>query len=407
MAQLHKLTSKQVEHARQPGRISDGGGLYLTISKAGSRSWLFMFRVNGKRREMGLGSAAPGGVTLAQARKKAAEARDILQDGGDPLEQRQAAQRVALASSTTFGEFADQFVEDQRGGWSNPKHAAQWAMTLGPAYCKKIRTRAIADVDIEDVVAVLRPVWLKKPETARRIRMRLERVLDAAKVRGLRSGENPARWRGNLELLLPKQPKADGHHAAMPWADVPAFMEQLAAREGVAALALRWTILTAARTSEVLYATWDEIDVDAGIWEVPAERMKARRPHRVPLSDEALAVLEEVKGLDPELVFPAIRGSGPMSNMAMSVQLRRMKVTGATVHGFRSSFRDWAAEATSFQSEVAEMALAHVIGNRTEAAYRRGDLFEKRRRLMEAWGRYCTSSRKTDVVSLARGAGRS
>jgi len=386
---IHKLNAKQVQHAQGPGRFSDGGGLYLLVSKTGARSWLFMYKIAGRRREMGLGSAAAGHVSLAEARKRAAAAREAVAAGDDPIALRDEERRERISQAITFGDFADQFVADHRDGWSNRKHADQWGMTLGPAYCAAIRSRPIGEIDVNDVLAVLEPVWLKKPETARRIRMRLEKVLAAARVRGVHAGPNPAVLRGNLDVLLPKQPKRQGHHAAMPWEDVPAFMAALREREGVSALALRFAILTTARTSEVLHAAWDEIDDEQAVWTVPEERMKARRPHRVPLSDEALAVLEEANGLDPELVFPAIRGSGPMSNMAMSVLLKRMGVTAGTVHGFRSSFRDWAAEATNFQSEVAEMALAHVVGDRTEAAYRRGDLFQKRRKLMEAWAAYC------------------
>ena len=395
---IHRLTAKEVAHATKPGRVADGGGLYLSISKSGARSWAFMYKRDGKRREMGLGSASPGAITLAGARRKAATLRDVLADGGDPLTERKEAERGALAASTTFGDFADRYVEDQRGGWSNPKHAAQWAMTLGDAYCRKIRGRPIGEVDVDDVLAVLRPVWMEKPETARRVRMRIERVLDAARVRGLRAGDNPARWRGNLDFLLPKQPRKDGHHAAMAWREVPAFMGKLAEREGVAALALRFLILTAARTGEVLYARWDEIDEETSVWTIPAERMKARRTHRVPLSAPALALLEQVEGLQPEFLFPTVRGTGPLSNMSLAMQLRRMKIEGPTVHGFRSAFRDWAAEATTVSGEVAEMALAHAIANRTEAAYRRGDLFEKRRHLMDQWGAFCINQKSGEVV---------
>jgi integrase len=402
---IHKLTAKQVQHAREPGRLSDGGGLYLSVAKTGSRSWIFMWKTGGRRREMGLGSAGDGGVSLALARQKAAAAREAVARGEDPIALRDAEQREASARGTTFGEFADAFVADHRDGWSNKKHADQWAMTLGPAYCKKIRSTPIAEIGVDEVLAVLRPVWLKKPETARRIRMRLEKVLAAARVRGLHPGPNPAVLRGNLDVLLPKQPRERGNHAAMPWADVPGFMTALTEREGVSALALRFAILTAARTSEVLHARWDEIDEDEAVWTVPASRMKARRAHRVPLSNATLAVLEEAKGLDPDLVFPAIRGRGAMSNMAMAVLLKRMQVEGVTVHGFRSSFRDWAAEATNFQNEVAEMALAHVVGDRTEAAYRRGDLFAKRRKLMDAWAGYCVPARRdAKVVAIGRKA---
>jgi len=258
---------------------------------------------------------------------------------------------------------------------------------------------------VDEVLSVLRPVWLEKPETARRIRMRLKRVLDAARVRGLRTGENPARSKGQLELLLPKQPKADGHHAAMPWAEVPAFMEALAEREGMSALSLRFLILTAARTGEVIEAEWSEIDFDEALWTIPAARMKARRPHRVPLSAEALAVLREVEGVSDQWVFPTNNGRKPQSNMAMLTLLKRMKVTDAVPHGFRSSFRDWVAEATNFSGELAERALAHVVASKTEAAYRRGDALDRRRALMDAWAAFCVPREAEEKVTDLR-AGR-
>lgn len=403
---IHKLTAKQVEHLTEPGRHADGGGLYLKIAPTGARSWVFMWKKSGRRREMGLGSAAPGYVSLAQARQKAAQAREVIAAGGDPINVRDTAEKAAGARATTFGEFADKFVEDQRPQWSNDKHAAQWAMTLGDAYCKKIRRRPIAEIDTDDVLAVLRPVWNEKPETARRLRMRLERVLDAARVLGLRSGENPARWRGQLDHLLPKHGKiTKRHHPAMPWQEVPAFMVELEDRVSVAAPALRFLILTAARTSEVILAKWDEIDEEAAIWTVPAERVKGRRVHRVPLSDAALEALDRIRGQHPEWVFPGKRRDKPLSNMAMEMQLRRMGHGHVTVHGFRSSFRDWVAEATTFQGEVAEMALAHVVASATEAAYRRGDLFDKRRALMNAWAEFCLPREASEkVVEMKAGA---
>ena len=402
---LNRLTARQVQTTTKTGRHADGGGLYLKISPNGGRSWTFMWKRAGKRREMGIGSAGPGGLSLAQARQKAAECREIVAQGGDPIAARDAAERGAQGGDVNFGQFADEFVADHRAAWTNPKHAAQWAMTLGDAYCRKIRKRPISEIDTDDVLAVLRPIWMKKPETARRIRMRLERVLDAARVRGLRAGENPARWRGHLDHVLPRHPKGTAtHHAALPWADVPAFMDALAAREGVAALAFRFLILTACRTSEVLNARWDEIDVEEAVWEIPPERMKARRPHRVPLSAQTLCVLAQVEGLHPEWVWPNTRGTAPLSNMSLLMQLRRMGRDDITVHGFRSSFRDWVSEATNFSGEVAEAALAHTIPSKTEAAYRRGDLFEKRRRLMDAWGAFCVPAQADGTVTPIRRA---
>lgn len=388
-SRINRLTARMVALAK-PGLHSDGGNLYLRVSPTGARSWVFVYRSKGKQRELGLGGAGPAGVGLADARVRAAEARQTLLSGSDPLEGRKAAEAARQAAATTFGSFADKYVSDHRAGWSNPKHAAQWEMTLGDAYCAKIRPLPIGGISVDQVMDVLKPVWQSRPETARRIRMRLEKVLDAAKVLGLRSGENPARWRGNLDHLLPVHAKATKrHHPALPYADVPAFVAALTQRPAMAALAFRYMILTATRTSEVLLAEWGEIDMEGKIWTIPAERMKARRLHRIPLSDAAMQVLHNVKGKDPCLVFPGQKRGRPLSNMALLTLLRRMKLGDATTaHGLRSSFRDWVAEATSYPAEVAEMALAHVVENATEAAYRRGDLFEKRKKLMQAWADY-------------------
>lgn len=400
MARLqNRLSARAVATIAEPGRHADGGGLYLVVARGGSRNWVFLFQRNGKAREMGLGSVSA--VSLAQARQKAAQARQMLADDVDPLEARKAAVAAATAAATTFGQFADEFIKVQRPSWSNAVHAKQWVMTLGDAYCRDLRRRPIGEVGLDDVLGVLSPIWQAKPETARRIRMRLEKVLDAAKVRGLRSGENPARLRGNLDHLLPKHRKDQkAHHAAMNWGDVPAFAQGLRDRAGTAALALRFTIATAARTGEVIGATWDEIDLEARLWTVPAERMKARRPHRVPLNDEALAALEAARSLSPTIVFPGPSLRRPLSNMAMAAILKRDGLP-ITVHGFRSAFSDWAAETTAFPREAVEMALAHVISNATEAAYRRGDLFDKRRALMAAWSTFLSGTTVGNIVQIA------
>lgn len=397
---IHRLTVRQVASFTEPGRYPDGGNLFLTVTPSGSRNWTFRYQLEGKAREMGFGPVAS--VSLAEAREKAADARKHLAEGRDPLEERRASETDRKAAATTFGAFADEYVKSQRAGWANPKHAAQWEMTLGDTYCKLIRKRPIAEVSVEDVVAVLQPHWQRVPETARRVRMRLEKVLDAAKVRGLRSGENPARWRGCLDHLLPRQTTKKAHHAALPFAELPSFVAALRARDtGTAALALEFTILTAARSGEALGARWEEFDLEGKVWVIPQERMKARRPHRVPLSPAVLDVLNRAKGRDDVWVFPGQKPGKPLSNMAMEMQLRRMKRDDITVHGFRSSFRDWAAETTAFPREVAEMALAHVLENATEAAYRRGDLFEKRRKLMDAWAAF--ASREPGKVVRLRG----
>lgn len=398
---LNRLTVREVKTLTKPGRHADGGNLYLQISPAGAKQWVLLFQMNGKQREMGLGRADTGEVSLAEARDRAIEARRLLSQGLDPIEVRKSARASAAAASMTFGAFADEYVESHRSGWSNAKHAAQWGMTLGDTYCRTIRSKAIADINVEDVLSVLRPVWNTKPETASRIRMRLEKVLDAARVRGLRTGDNPARWKGHLDHVLPKRSKnSRGHHAALPWSEMPAFMARLTELPGTAAKAMRFLVLTAARTTEVLEARWSEIDLEKGVWTIPAERMKSRREHRVPLSPEAVAVLKSLQGQHPDFVFPAPSGGKPLSGMALLMLLRRLKREDVTSHGMRSTFKDWASERTDFPGEVSEMALAHVVENATEAAYRRGDLFEKRRELMLAWAKYCTEAAADKVVAI-------
>lgn len=398
---LNRLTVREVKALSKPGRHADGGNLYLQIAPSGSKQWVFLFQHNGKQREMGLGRADTGEVTLAEARERAIEARRLLSQGIDPIDARKAARASASAASVTFGAFADDYVATHRSGWSNPKHAAQWEMTLGDAYCKSIRSMPIADITVEDVLSVLSPVWNSVPETARRVRMRLEKVLDAARVRGLRTGDNPARWKGYLDHVLPRHSKSSrGHHAALPWTEVPSFIARLTVLPGTAAKAFRYLILTAARTTEVLNARWSEIDLEKAVWTIPAERMKSRREHRVPLSPGAVEVLKSVQGLHAEFVFPAPSASKPLSGMALLMLLRRLRRDDITAHGMRSTFKDWASERTDFAGEVSEMALAHVVENATEAAYRRGDLFEKRRQLMLAWGRYCTEVSASNVVAI-------
>lgn len=399
-AGLNRLTVRQVATLSKPGRYSDGGGLYLKVRPGGSKQWVFL-RVeqkDGRRKqtEIGLGGAGPTGISLATARQKAQECRQLKAAGGNILVRKRVMQAAEKAKSITFGQFADEYVRLQKPAWTNPKHAAQWEMTLGPAYCKSIRSMPIAEVTVEDVLGILVPIWQSKPETARRIRMRIERVMDAARVKGLVSAENPARWKGHLDHLLPKRSKASKtHHAAMPFGDVPQFMVELSALGSVAAAALRLLILTATRTSEVLNARWQEFDLKSKVWTIPRERMKSRRSHRIPLSDAAMAVLHAMNGRSREWVFPAPGRDLPLSNMALLMQLRRMGRRDVTTHGFRSTFRDWAAETTSFPREVAEMALAHTIESDTEAAYRRGDLLEKRVSMMASWGQYCSSAADT------------
>lgn len=407
MRQLHRLTARQVATIQSPGWHADGGGLYFRVSGGDRRRWVFVYFWNQKRREMGLGPAAGADlVTLAQARDRATQLRAQVRNGVDPIEHVRSAERLTAAQpselarrspKTCFGAFADEYVRDMRPSWRSEKHAAQWSMTL-THYCASIREMPIDAVSTNDILTVLKPLWIARPETAQRLRGRIENVLDAAKSRELRSGENPARWRGHLENLLPARNKLTrGHHAALAFDEVAKFLEALRNRSCVAAKALEFTILTAARTNEVLGARLSEFDLEKAEWTLPASRTKTAKIHRIPLSKSALnIVIEQAKALPGEFIFPG-RGTKPLSNMAMAQVLKRMNRADITVHGFRSTFRDWAAETSAFPHEVCEMALAHTIANKAEAAYRRGDLFEKRRLLMNAWDNYCSPSVDTTV----------
>jgi integrase len=390
---INRLNARAVATITKHGRHADGGGLYLSISPNGGRRWVFLFRWHGKATEIGFGSARD--VTLARARELASQARAKLAEGINPKD----ARRPLVGA--TFGECADRVIEAMRPSWRNGKHAAQWEMTLRD-YAAPIRGLPVDKVITNDVLSVLKPIWSEKPETASRLRGRIERVLDAAKAQGLRNGENPARWRGHLDQLLPKRQRLTrGHHAAMSYVDLPTFMSDLRARTATAALALEFAILTAARSGEVLGARWDEFDFDRAVWTVPAARMKAGREHRVPLSKRALKIVKaQHEARDNDFVFAGQKPDKPLSVMALEMVLRRMKIQAVTVHGFRSGFRDWAAECTNFTNEVCEAALAHVIENKAEAAYRRGDLFDKRRKLMEAWAIYCTAPKTGKVVTF-------
>jgi integrase len=355
-----------------------------------------MYVRRGRRVELGLGGGRD--LSLATARTEATALRAILANGEDPKATRTKEQ------VPTFGECADAYVEAMQSSWRNAKHAAQWSMTL-KTYAKPIRNQQVNEITTQDILDILQPLWRRVPETAKRLRGRIENVLDAAKAKGQRSGENPARWRGHLDQLLPKrQQLTRGHHAALPYEEVPACMEELRTRTAVAARALEFTILTACRTSEVLGARWEEIDSEKKVWTIPASRMKAAREHRVPLPLRCLEIIEDVRKKGAEgFVFPGPKPKEPLSTMAMAMLLRRMK-TEITVHGFRSSFRDWASETTGFPHEVCEMALAHTITNKAEAAYRRGDLFEKRRKLMAAWAAYCATPKTAKVIQLRKQA---
>ena len=382
-----RLSARKVATAK-PGKHSDGGNLYLIVSDTGSRKWVLRFTWRGAAKEMGLGSAKD--VPLTDAREKATDARRMLAKRMNPIDERKRDGGIP-----TFGEMADETCEVLSAGFRNDKHKAQWRMTL-LNYAGPLRSKPVDTVATEDVLAVLEPMWTEKPETASRLRGRIEKVLDAAKAKGHRGGENPARWRGHLDHLLPKPLKLTrGHHRAMPYEEVAAFVSQLRKREATAALALEFCILTAARSGEVLGLRRAEIDFDKKIWTLPANRMKAGREHRVPLSARAISILKKLAKVNSgDFIFAGQARNKPLSNMAMDMMLRRMKREEATVHGFRSSFRDWAGNVSNFPREITETALSHVIGDKAEQAYRRSDALEKRRKLMEAWAGYC-EPRKT------------
>jgi integrase len=407
---IHRLSSLKVKNAKI-GMHCDGGGLYLqcTSGAGGSirRSWLFRYAIKGRERQMGLGAVDE--VSLAEARDRAAECRKLRENGIDPIEHRKAAQVQAArkaAKSMTFDECRDAYIKAHAPSWRNTKHHQQWQNTL-KTYCSPVFGKLpVQAADIPLVLKVLEPVWSKKPETASRLRGRIEAILDWAKARGLRTGENPARWRGHLDHLLPARAKVRRvkHHASLRYSEICTHLEALRCQKGVAAKALEFLILTAARTGEVLGAHWEEMDLPAKVWTIPASRMKAGREHRVPLSAAAVSILKEMQSVRQNpFVFPGGRRA-QLSNMALLMVLRRMKRSEITAHGFRATFRTWAAERTNFAREVVEAALAHMVANKVEAAYQRGDLFDKRRRLMVAWAEFCTKNTATaEVLPLRKG----
>ena len=411
MAQfVGKLTALKVRKVKKPGMYADGAGLYLQVTGDGeahvARSWIYRFTLRGRAREMGLGSLSTFG--LAEARTKAAECRRLTYEGIDPIEARRNERaKVALdaAKSLTFKECTEQYIAAHRAGWRNAKHAAQWSTTVKTYAEPVIGALPVQGINTALVMKIIEPLWSKKPETAARLRGRIEAVLDWATARSYRQGENPARWRGHLDKLLPARTKMRKvkHHAALPYDDLPEFMAALRAQEGVSALALEFLILTAARTGEVIGALPAEIKDN--VWTVPAGRMKGSKEHRVPLSAPALAIVEKMqKEHGGAFLFAGGKRDKPLSNMAMLALLERMDRSDLTAHGFRSTFRDWAAERTNYPNEVVEMALAHAIDNKVEAAYRRGDLFEKRRLLMAEWAKFCASTKREDgqIVPIKR-----
>jgi integrase len=383
---VNRLSARTVDTLRDAGRHADGAGLYLHLDAGGSKRWVFVFQWAGARKEMGLGSRDL--VSLAEARVARDEARKLVAAGKNPIEERRKSK--AKSDNPTFGALAEKLLDDIEGGWRNEKHRKQWRSTL-KTYAAPIWDDPLDTITTDDVIKCLRPIWKTKPETASRVRGRIERVLDAAKAKGLRRGENPAQWKGHLETLLAAPQKLSrGHHKALPYVDAPEFMKALRGHESGSARALEFTILTAARTGETLGATWAEIDADGKVWTVPGARMKAKKDHRVPLTDAALEALGK-RQADDQFLFPGRTEGSPLSGMVMTMQLRRLRKE-ITVHGFRSTFRDWAGEETDYPREVIEAALAHTFGNKVELAYRRGDALEKRRLLMVDWARYLAPS---------------
>ena len=393
----HRLNPKSIA-SLPAGRHSDGGGLYLLIRQRAEtleKLWVYRYRKGGRdgaiERSISLGPLRD--VSLAKAREKAALCREEVRAGRDP--------KTSLVSpdNSTFGKVADDLVDSLTNSFKNEKHREQWKTTLSDTYCKTLRKRPINGITTEHVLEVLKPIWQKTPETASRLRGRIERVLDAAKVQSLREGDNPARWKGHLDMLLPKPAKLRrGHHAALPWKDMPGFMMDLRSLDSITALSLEWTILTACRTGEAVNADRSEINRETRVWTIPARRMKAKREHRVPLSDRCMAILAETDKIGGKWLFPGLSIKKPLSTSAMAECLKHL-APGVTVHGFRSSFRDWVSEATQFPEWLAEAALAHVIADKTERAYKRTDALERRLEMMQAWERYCRDT-PAKVVNL-------
>ncbi|MGF7163524.1 integrase [Rhodoligotrophos appendicifer] len=408
---INRLSALKVASTSAKGMHPDGAGLYLQITGTGAKSWIFRFKLHKRSRDMGLGSASL--ISLADVRREAEKARALLRLGIDPIQARKSDRAQELLSASrakTFDDCASQYIADHKVAWRNPKHVQQWENTLQTYASPVFGSFPVADVDTGLVLQVLKPIWLSKPETASRLRGRIESILGWAATMGYRSGENPARWRAHLENLLPAKGKvrAVKHHEALPYTEVADFLMSFAEDTSISAEAMRFTILTASRTGEALGARWEEFDLEQGIWTVPASRMKAGKQHRVPLSPELIALLHRLASLrQNDFVFPGQRFLKPLSNMALLMMLRRLGRPDITVHGFRSSFRDWVADQTNFPRDVAEMALAHAVGDAVEAAYRRGEMFEKRRRLMVAWANYCCSEHRdhrNNVTPMRTGA---
>jgi integrase len=401
-----KLSPVAVKNATRRGYYSDGGGLYLQVSASGARSWVFRYKVGRKQHEMGLGSLHT--IGLADARIRARRCREQRLDGLDPLGTRRADKlqtKLDAAKAITFRDCAERYIDAHAVGWRGGKSRSQWEQSLTDYVYPVLGHLAAQTVDVGLVLKAVEPIWAEKPETASRVRGRIESILDWAAARGYRQGDNPARWRGHLENLLPARSKVRRveHHAALAYGELPAFMAAVRQQEGVAARALEFAILTASRAGEALGVKWSEFDLPERLWSVPGERMKAGREHRVPLSDAALAIVKAMAEVRTgDFVFPGGKPGRSLTSMALLKMLGRVGRADLTTHGFRSTFRDWVAERTNFPHEVAEMALAHTVGDKVEAAYRRGDLFQKRRQLSDAWAKFCaTPPAAGNVVPLA------
>jgi integrase len=402
---MGKLTALVVKRIRKRGMHGDGHGLYLQVARGGTKSWVLRYKVNGQPRHLGLGPLHA--ITLAQARERAADARRLLVDGHDPIETKRASRAAALldaARMMTFDQCAAAYVAAHRAGWRSAKHAAQWPATIKSYASSLFGALPVQAVDTTLIMKAIEPIWTEKPETANRLRGRIESVLDWAKARGYRTGENPARWKGHLAQLLPARAKVRRikHHSALPYTEIGGFIADLRQQEGIAARALELLILTATRTSETLNATWSEIDLNNATWAISPERMKTGKQHRVPLSDAALALLKDMQAISSgDYVFSGRSGSKPLSNMSLLMMLRRMGRSDLTAHGFRSTFRVWCAEQTNFPSEIAEAALAHAVSDKVVEAYARTTFFERRRKLMDAWARFCNApAAAADVIPL-------
>lgn len=400
--QRNKLTAKQIQALKEPGKYSDGGGLYLVIDKTGKKRWAYIFRWRNRQPEMGLGTFPV--VQLADARSQAIEAERLAKSGINPIEHRKAVSH-ARSGVPTFGQLADELVGSMVETFRNDKHKYQWEQTLGDSYCNSLRPKLVSEITTQDILEVLKPIWLSKNETAQRLRGRIEKVLDTSKVKGYRTDDNPARWKGHLSLLLPAlNGNNRKHQPAMNYKLAPQFWTSLAAREATASDAFRFLILNATRVTETLKATWDQIDFENKLWTIPAENTKTAVAFTVPLSDPALAILEHRKSLrdlhpDNPYVFPGFRDGKPLSNMAFKQLLERMGETGFVPHGFRSTFRDWAGDCTDHSEEVTEQALNHKVGSSVRRAYRRMDGLEKRRALMNDWSNYLTGVKSPVLVT--------